>query len=469
MDIKTRFAPSPTGFLHIGSVRTALYSWLFAKRYNGSFILRIEDTDIIRSDKNYIENILDTLHWLGITWDEGPYFQSERLEVYRNKINELLDLGHAYRCYCSTHRLKKLRLQQMIAGDKPRYDRKCRDHTYSMRKSSYVIRFKNPLHGKVIFHDQIRGKIIFKNSELDDLIIQRRNGMPTYNFCVVIDDLDMNITDVIRGEDHINNTPRQINILQALNVKIPNYAHVSMVINDDKSNFSKRDNSLNVLEYKKRGFLCQAVLNYLIKLGWSHKDQEIFNVYEMKELFSLRAISKSPSTFNVKKLLWYNQYYLNKLSINDSLINQFIEHLKSFNIYCTDNVYLFKIINFMRSRCNTLQDLVLQSRFFFEPVNNVDMQLVRKYLFDQSYYILKYTYYKLQNLNIWDTMNITTLLKYVAKKFSVLLKNICMPLRIAITGSDISPNVSAIMEIFGKENTLHRLKKYYHFLKKCSL
>lgn len=470
MDIKTRFAPSSTGFLHIGSVRTALYSWLFARRYGGLFVLRIEDTDIQRSDKYYVKNILETLKWLGIMWDEGPYFQSKRLKIYKDKITEMLDLGHAYKCYCSIDRLKQLRMQQILDGCKPSYDRKCRYNKYSKGNlQDYVIRFKNPLHGRVIFNDQIRGKITFENSELDDLVIQRRNGMPTYNFCVVVDDLDMKITNVIRGEDHINNTPRQINILKALNAKIPKYAHVSMVINDNKSNLSKRHNALNILEYKKKGFFKEAVLNYLIKLGWSHQDQEIFNIDEMKKFFSLQAISKSPSEVNLKKLLWFNQYYFNHKTIDDTLVNKFKKHLRILNIQCHNNNYLVQIIKFMRSRCHTLQDLALQSRFFFETISCFDIILIQKYSFDQCYTILKYTYQKLFYIQFWCTKNIMELLKSITKKFRILLKNICMPLRIAITGSDISPNIGTIMEIIGKKNTLSRIKKILPNFRDCNL
>lgn len=460
MKIKTRFAPSSTGCLHIGSVRTALYSWLFAQRYHGSFILRIEDTDIKRSNNQYIKNIMKTLQWLGITWDEGPYLQSDRLTIYKDKIDEMLDLGHAYKCYCSVDRLKKLRLQQIAHGLKPSYDRKCRyNKMTSIDCKDYVIRFKNPLSGQVIFNDQIRGKIIFNNSELDDLVIQRRNGMPTYNFCVVIDDLDMQITHVIRGEDHINNTPRQINILKSLNAYIPNYAHVSMVINHDKSNFSKRKNAINVLEYKNQGFLKESILNALLRLGWSYQDQEIFTIDEMKKKFSLCNISKSPSEFNFPKLLWFNHYYLNRIPIDNFLINQFKKHLQNIDIKYNNDMNFNKIIKLMRNRSNTIKDLAIQSRFFFEEITILNLDLIKKYLFDKHSIILQFTYDTLSSLKNWDASNILDILKSISKQFSVLLRNIFMLLRLLITGSETSPNISVIMEILGKIQTLHRIQK----------
>ncbi|CAL4042024.1 Glutamate--tRNA ligase [Buchnera aphidicola (Takecallis arundicolens)] len=459
MKIKTRFAPSSTGCLHIGSVRTALYSWLFAQRYHGSFILRIEDTDIKRSNNEYIKNIINTLKWLGIMWDEGPYLQSDRLTLYKDKITEMLDLGHAYKCYCSIDRLKKLRLQQISCGLKPSYDRKCRYNKISSNDQDYVIRFKNPLSGQVIFDDKIRGEIIFNNSELDDLVIQRRNGIPTYNFCVVIDDLDMEITHVIRGEDHINNTPRQINILKSLNAYIPHYAHVSMVINHDKSNFSKRKNACNVLEYKNQGFLKESILNSVLRLGWSYHNQEIFTIDEMKKKFSLRHVSKSPSEFNFQKLLWLNHYYLNHIPIDNFLINQLKKNLQKIDIKYSNDMNFTKIIDLMRSRCNTIQDLAIQSRFFFEEITILNIDVIKKYLFNKHNMILQFTYDKLSIIKDWNSSNIVDILKSMSKKFSIVLKNIFMLLRISITGSETSPNISVIMEILGKIKTLCRIKK----------
>ncbi|KAF0719896.1 putative glutamate--tRNA ligase, mitochondrial, partial [Aphis craccivora] len=294
MKVKTRFAPSPTGNLHIGSIRTALYSWLFARRHNGKFVLRIEDTDFERSNSSSVQSIFQGLKWLGLNWDEGPYFQTERLKRYKEVIEIMLKTGNAYKCYCSPKEIEEERSKQISEGKKPRYTGVCRNlkTQYNINKQ-YTIRFKNPTFGKVTFEDKIRGKITFNNIELDDLIIQRSNGIPTYNFCVVIDDLDMNITHVIRGEDHINNTPRQINILKSLKARIPIYAHVSMILNENGKKFSKRENAENIIEYNKKGFLPEALINYIIRLGWSHGNQEIFTISELKKLFNLDAINKS--------------------------------------------------------------------------------------------------------------------------------------------------------------------------------
>ncbi|KJG88385.1 glutamyl-tRNA ligase, partial [Yersinia pestis subsp. microtus bv. Ulegeica] len=309
MKIKTRFAPSPTGYLHVGGARTALYSWLFSRHLGGEFVLRIEDTDLGRSTQEAIDAIMDGMNWLNLDWDEGPYFQTKRFDRYNAVIDQMLDAGTAYRCYCSKERLEALREAQMANGEKPRYDGHCRDSqcTHGADEPS-VVRFRNPQEGSVIFDDKIRGPIEFSNQELDDLIIRRTDGSPTYNFCVVIDDWDMEITHVIRGEDHINNTPRQINILKALGAPVPEYAHVSMILGDDGKKLSKRHGAVGVMQYRDDGYLPEALLNYLVRLGWSHGDQEIFSIEEMTQLFTLDAVSKSASAFNTEKLQWLNHH-----------------------------------------------------------------------------------------------------------------------------------------------------------------
>ena len=314
MKIKTRFAPSPTGYLHVGGARTALYSWLFSRHLGGEFVLRIEDTDLERSTQEAIDAIMDGMNWLNLDWDEGPYFQTKRFDRYNAVIDQMLDAGTAYRCYCSKERLEALREAQMANGEKPRYDGHCRDSqcTHGADEPS-VVRFRNPQEGSVIFDDKIRGPIEFSNQELDDLIIRRTDGSPTYNFCVVIDDWDMEITHVIRGEDHINNTPRQINILKALGAPVPEYAHVSMILGDDGKKLSKRHGAVGVMQYRDDGYLPEALLNYLVRLGWSHGDQEIFSIEEMTQLFTLDAVSKSASAFNTEKLQWLNHHYINSL------------------------------------------------------------------------------------------------------------------------------------------------------------
>ncbi|CAL4318295.1 Glutamate--tRNA ligase [Buchnera aphidicola (Pterocallis alni)] len=466
MHIKTRFAPSSSGLLHIGNIRTALYSWLFAKKHGGSFVLRIEDTDINRSNIHFIHDIIKTLNWLGIHWDCGPYLQSERLLIYKEKIDSMLDSGHAYKCYCSVERLEKLRLYQISQGQKPQYDRVCRNSKVQSIGKDYVIRFKNPLSGQVCFHDQIRGKIIFNNLELDDLIIQRRNGMPTYNFCVVIDDLLMGITHVIRGEDHINNTPRQINILTSLHAFIPHYAHVSMVIDHDKNNLSKRKSAMSILKYKNSGFLKEAILNYVLKLGWSYGDREIFNILEMKKLFSIRNINKSASEFNFNKLLWFNNYYLNNLPINDYLINIFKKRLIHDKIFYKNGPKLSSIISLLRSRCNTINEMSIQSLFFFTRIKYFHNNLIKKYCIKENILLLSIIYKNLFFIKNWSAENIILILKKISIKYNCLIKNICMPVRIAITGMENTPSINHIVEIIGKKESLIRIRIFYSFIKK---
>ena len=322
MKIKTRFAPSPTGYLHVGGARTALYSWLFSRHAGGEFVLRIEDTDLERSTQDAIDAIMDGMNWLNLDWDEGPYFQTKRFDRYNAVIDEMLEQGTAYKCYCSKERLEALREKQMENGEKPRYDGHCRDSQCSHTDDEpHVVRFRNPQEGSVIFDDKIRGPIEFSNQELDDLIIRRTDGSPTYNFCVVVDDWDMEITHVIRGEDHINNTPRQINILKALGAPVPEYAHVSMILGDDGKKLSKRHGAVGVMQYRDDGYLPQALLNYLVRLGWSHGDQEIFSIDEMKEFFTLEAINKSASAFNTEKLQWLNHHYINHMPAEEVAVH----------------------------------------------------------------------------------------------------------------------------------------------------
>ncbi|WP_016606040.1 glutamate--tRNA ligase, partial [Yersinia pestis] len=356
MKIKTRFAPSPTGYLHVGGARTALYSWLFSRHLGGEFVLRIEDTDLGRSTQEAIDAIMDGMNWLNLDWDEGPYFQTKRFDRYNAVIDQMLDAGTAYRCYCSKERLEALREAQMANGEKPRYDGHCRDSqcTHGADEPS-VVRFRNPQEGSVIFDDKIRGPIEFSNQELDDLIIRRTDGSPTYNFCVVIDDWDMEITHVIRGEDHINNTPRQINILKALGAPVPEYAHVSMILGDDGKKLSKRHGAVGVMQYRDDGYLPEALLNYLVRLGWSHGDQEIFSIEEMTQLFTLDAVSKSASAFNTEKLQWLNHHYINSLPPEQVAVH-LSWHVEQLGIDTRNGPELVEIVKLLGERCKTLKE-----------------------------------------------------------------------------------------------------------------
>lgn len=363
--IKTRFAPSPTGYLHVGGARTALYSWLYSRHNKGEFVLRIEDTDLERSTQPAIDAIMDGMNWLNLNWDEGPYYQTKRFDRYNQVIDQMLSAGTAYRCYCSKERLEQLREDQMAKGEKPRYDGCCRDgnHNHSADEP-HVVRFLNPQEGSVIFDDKIRGPIEFSNLELDDLIIRRTDGSPTYNFCVVIDDWDMEITHVIRGEDHINNTPRQINILKALGAPVPEYAHVSMILGDDGKKLSKRYNAVSVMQYRDDGYLPEALLNYLVRLGWSHGDQEIFSIDEMIEHFTLEAISKSASAFNTDKLLWLNHHYINTLPAEKVAVH-LDWHIKQQNIDTSNGPSLVELIKLLGERCKTLKEMAESCHYFY--------------------------------------------------------------------------------------------------------
>ncbi|AAM67635.1 glutamate--tRNA ligase [Buchnera aphidicola] len=465
MKVKTRFAPSPTGNLHIGSIRTALYSWLFARHYHGKFILRIEDTDFERFDSKSVESILYGLKWLGLNWDEGPYFQSKRLERYKEVIKMMLESGNAYKCFCSVKELEDERIRQVSKGKKPRYSGICRNLHYRnyIANENYVVRFKNPISGQVTFEDKIRGKITFQNEELDDLVIQRSNGIPTYNFCVVIDDLDMNITHVIRGEDHINNTPRQINILKSLNAKIPIYAHVSMIFNEDGHKFSKRQDALNILEYCKDGFLPEALLNYVIRLGWSCGNQEIFSISEMKELFDLRKISKSSSAVSMKKLFWLNKYYINNLPLS-YISNLLKDHMNHEKINLKNGPDLESVLTLLKNRHHTLKEIAQSSRYFYEEFANFDKSAADEYLIPENHFILKNLYKNIKKISIWSNETLSSLIKNDCIKLKITLRKISMLLRVVLTGNIFSPSISSVIFLIGKEKTLLRLKKAILFI-----
>ena len=379
MTAVTRFAPSPTGFLHVGGARTALYSWLYAKSQGGKFVLRIEDTDIERSTQEAIDAILEGMEWLGLTWDDGPYYQTQRFDRYKSLINDMLEEGKAYKCFMTSAELDEIRETQKANGEKPRYPGTWRDRTDHPEGQPFVIRFKNPLEGKVVVKDHIRGDIEIANSELDDLVILRSDGTPTYNFCVVVDDWDMGITHVVRGEDHINNTPRQINILQALGAPVPEYAHVSMILGDDGKKLSKRHGAVGVMQYRDDGFLPQALLNYLVRLGWSHGDQEVFSKEEMIELFSLDAIGQSASAFNTDKLIWLNQHYIKELPVSE-VLPYALWHFEQQGIDVTDGPNLEDVITVQADRVKTLKEMAEISRYFYHEYEAFDEKAAKKHL-----------------------------------------------------------------------------------------
>lgn len=467
MTIKTRFAPSPTGYLHIGSVRTALFAWLFAKKQNGQFILRIDDTDIERSTQQDINAIIDGMNWLNLDWDEGPYFQSKRFERYNAIINEMLTQGTAYKCYCSKERIETLRKIQIANGKKPIYDGHCRNiHKYTPSKNTpYVVRFRNPQEGSVIFNDHVRGLIKFSNQELDDLVIRRTNGTPTYNFCVVIDDADMKITHVIRGEDHINNTPRQINIFKALGVSIPEYAHVSIIVDKYGKKLSKRHGAVGVMQYRDNGFIPEALLNYLVRLGWSHGDQEIFSIKQMKQLFNLNTISKSASIFNTKKLLWINQYYINHLPV-DYVATHLAWHIKQLGINISTGPQLTELVQLLGKRCKTLKEIAASCNYFYQDFSEFDINAAKNNLSPEAERPLRIVYEKLATLTIWSPKTVHKAIVETSEELNLEISKVCMPLRVAVTGNIQSPALDVTVHTIGKLRSLSRINKALAYIAK---
>jgi glutamyl-tRNA synthetase len=456
MTVVTRFAPSPTGYLHVGGARTALYCWLYARKMKGKFILRIEDTDVERSTQESVDAILDAMQWLDLHYDEGPYYQTKRFDRYRVVTEQLLKEGKAYRCYCSKERLENLRNQQTENKEKPRYDGFCRDKQ-EPQSGSYVIRFRNPTEGVVEFDDLIRGKLTFSNTELDDLIIARSDGTPTYNFTVVVDDWDMQITHVIRGDDHINNTPRQINILQALGAAPPLYAHVSMILGSDGKRLSKRHGAVSVMQYREEGFLPEALLNYLVRLGWSHGDQEIFSREELVELFDIRGINKAPAAFNPEKLLWLNQHYI-KTNPPEQVAKELVWHMQRLGVDITQGPPLTDIVQAQAERSKTLKEMAEKSRYFYGEIT-FNEEAVKKHLTAEEAPILTMLRDELTVLSEWGKEQIHQIIQSVSEKLAIKMGKVAQPLRVAVTGDTISPPIDITLVLLGRERTLARLER----------
>lgn len=464
MKIKTRFAPSPTGYLHVGGARTALYSWLFARNHGGEFVLRIEDTDLERSTPEAIEAIMDGMNWLSLEWDEGPYYQTKRFDRYNAVIDQMLEEGTAYKCYCSKERLEALREEQMAKGEKPRYDGRCRhSHEHHADDEPCVVRFANPQEGSVVFDDQIRGPIEFSNQELDDLIIRRTDGSPTYNFCVVVDDWDMEITHVIRGEDHINNTPRQINLLKALKAPVPVYAHVSMINGDDGKKLSKRHGAVSVMQYRDDGYLPEALLNYLVRLGWSHGDQEIFTREEMIKYFTLNAVSKSASAFNTDKLLWLNHHYINALP-PEYVATHLQWHIEQENIDTRNGPQLADLVKLLGERCKTLKEMAQSCRYFYEDFAEFDADAAKKHLRPVARQPLEVVRDKLAAITDWTAENVHHAIQATADELEVGMGKVGMPLRVAVTGAGRSPALDVTVHAIGKTRSIERINKALDFI-----
>ena len=463
MTVRTRFAPSPTGYLHIGGARTALFSWAYARRHGGSFILRIEDTDLERSTPEAVQAILDGMNWLGLHHDEGPYYQTQRMAQYREVIQKLLDEDKAYYCYASREELDLMREQQMAQGIKPRYDGRWRPEpgkTLPPKPDNVppVIRFRNPQTGMVEWDDLVKGRIAISNEELDDLIIARADGTPTYNFCVVVDDWEMQITHVIRGDDHVNNTPRQINMLKALGADIPQYAHLSMILGGDGQKLSKRHGAVSVMQYHTDGYLPEAVLNYLARLGWSHGDDEIFSMAQFCQWFDLDHITSSAAQFNTEKLNWLNAHYIKQADIA-RLAADVKTRLAGEGVQVADTPDLTQVLELYREPASTLNELTEQIRFFYSRPQAMDPAAVEKHLTPDMMPILKALATRLEKSQ-WETEAIHHEIEHAVTSHGIKFPKVAMPLRLLVTGGTQSPSIDRVMHVLGREETLARLTSY---------
>jgi glutamyl-tRNA synthetase len=464
MTVRTRFAPSPTGYLHIGGARTALFSWAYARKLDGEFILRIEDTDRERSTQASVDVILEGLKWLELDCDEGPYYQSRRGDRYRDAIEQLLREGQAYRCYCTHEELEAMRAEQLKRKEKPRYSGRCRMRTSPRAGIEPVIRFRNPLDGQVVIDDQVHGCVVFENRELDDLVIARADGSPTYNLCVVVDDSDMAITHVIRGDDHLNNTPRQVNILGALGVTPPQYAHVPMILGADGKRLSKRHGAVSVLQYRDEGYLPHALLNYLVRLGWSHGDQEVFTRAEIMEKFDINDVHRSAATFNPDKLLWLNQHYI-KESAPETIVPHLIWNLEKQNIPLTHGPAPEALLTAQKERARTLADLASNSRFFYVDLDGYDEQAARKHLTREAGEILDRLRTVLEPVRDWRALAIHQAIMQVSEEKALKLGKVAQPLRVAVCGGAVSPPIDVTLELLGKPRTLGRISDAVNYIR----
>ena len=460
MTVRTRFAPSPTGFLHIGGARTALFSWAYARRHQGQFILRIEDTDVERSTPEAVQAILDGMQWLGLNWDEGPYYQMQRMDRYKEIIRQMLAEGSAYYCYCTRDELDAMREQQMQAGLKPRYDGRWRPEAGKQLPAvpeniPPVVRFRNPVDGTVAWDDLVKGRIEIANAELDDLIIARADGTPTYNFCVVVDDWDMRISHVIRGDDHVNNTPRQINLLRALGAEVPQYAHLSMILGDDGQKLSKRHGAVSVMQYDEDGYLPEAVLNYLARLGWSHGDDEIFDMQQFCQWFDLDHITPSAAQFNTEKLNWLNAHYIRQTDAAH-LAPDIRQRLQERGVVVSEHPELQSVIALYRERAQTLNELADAIAYFYhKPV--IDVAARDKHLTPEILPVLKALAEQLTAID-WTAEQIHAVIDQAVQSNGLKFPKVAMPLRVLLTGGAQSPSIDAVMASLGQQETLARIE-----------
>ncbi len=455
--IRTRFAPSPTGFLHVGGARTALFCWLYAKGRDGVFILRIEDTDLKRSSAESVQAILDGMDWLGLDYDEGPYYQTQRFDRYAEVVQSLLDEGKAYRCTCSKERLDALRAQQMKDGIKPRYDGHCRNLEKIPAGIKPVVRFRNPQGGDVVFEDLVRGPISISNGELDDLVIARPDGSPTYNFTVVVDDMDMQISHVIRGDDHINNTPRQINIYRALGAEPPVFAHVPMILGEDGARLSKRHGAVSVLKYRELGYLPQALLNYLVRLGWSHGDQEIFTVDELLAKFDIGDVNRKAAAFDHDKLDWMNQQYMKSLPAGE-VAEHLAWHFEKLGMDVRGGPPLEDLVSVQADRVKTLVEMAQQSRVYYEDFDGFDPGAAKKHLRPVCEPPLRALRERFRDLQNWNPEALHEVIHSVAQELEVGMGKVAQPLRVALTGTSVSPSIEKTLWLTGQDRSLRRIE-----------
>ena len=449
----TRFAPSPTGNLHIGGARTALFNWLYAKNQSGKFLLRIEDTDIKRSEDKYVENILESLEWLGIEYDDNLIYQSERSDLYKKAVNKLLEMDLAYYCDCSKEELEKLRTEQQKSGLKPKYDGRNREKGLEKGPNT-VVRFKTPLNGEIIVRDTLKGNISVNNEELDDLIIQRADGSATYNMSVVVDDIDMGITNTIRGDDHLNNTFRQMHIMKALGYKAPIYTHIPLIMGEDRKRLSKRHGATSTYEFRKEGFLPISIINYLARLGWAEGDKEKFTIEELIELFNLNNLNKSPSIFDYKKLYSLNKYFIKEIETID-LYNEFINLTSAFNVFSESKI--MEIIDSQRDRCKTIGEIIEESKFLLFDEFQIDAKLVEKFMTNENQVIFDAVLDKLNKIDKWNISNIKDIVDDVIQMLDLKLPNFAKPIRVALTGSLSSPSIDLTIYLLGKESCIKRI------------
>jgi glutamyl-tRNA synthetase len=456
MTLTTRFAPSPTGYLHVGGARTALYSWLYAQKNGGDFILRIEDTDLERSTQASVDAIMDGMAWLNLEWTHGPYFQTKRFDRYKEVIEQLIASGNAYRCYATAEEVDAMREAAKAKGEIEKYNGLWRDRTDYPEDKPFVIRFKNPLAGDVVIKDMVKGDITISNEQLDDLIIARSDGTPTYNLTVVVDDWDMKVSHVVRGDDHISNTPKQINILLALGAEVPEYAHIPMILGDDGKRLSKRHGAVSVMQYRDEGYLPEALLNYLVRLGWSHGDQEIFSRQEMIELFDLKDCNRAPSGFNTDKLIWVNQHYMKTMDPNE-VAKHLAWHMADQGINVDNGPALADVVKIQADRVKTLKEMAEISRYFYEDFTELDAKAVKKHLRPVVKEPMLLVKQKLAALTDWSPAPIHAAINDTAEELELGMGKVGMPLRVAATGGGNSPSLDITLALLDQQKVLARI------------